>query len=100
MALRMLLGLTMTAVAFSLAGGRLHTLIRLARAGQPADPDRTRGLAGRVGTGLVEVLGQAKLLRWSLPGIAHLMAFWGFIVLGLTLVEGYGALSSATSTSP
>jgi Fe-S oxidoreductase len=91
-ALRLLLGLTMTCVALALAGGRLLTLIQLARAAAPTEPDRTRDLPGRIRTGLVEVLGQVKLLRWSLPGAAHLLAFWGFVVLGLTLVEGYGAL--------
>src|SRR5689334_15045481 len=88
----MLLGLTMTFVALSLAGGRLVTLARLGATGQAPDPDRTRDLPRRIRDGLVEVLAQARLLRWSVPGLAHLLAFWGFMVLGLTLVEGYGAL--------
>ena len=40
----------------------------------------------------VEVLGQRKLLKWTVPGIAHFFAFWGFIVLGLTILEAYCAL--------
>ena len=27
-----------------------------------------------------EVVGQRKLLKWSLPGAAHAATFWGFIV--------------------
>ena len=41
---------------------------------------------------LVEVFGQRRLLRWSVPGIAHFFTFWGFIVLAITIVEAYGAL--------
>jgi Fe-S oxidoreductase len=92
MVLRMVLGLAMTAVAFFLAGRRLAMLWRLGRAGQPAEPGRTRGVAARARAELVEVLGQAKLLRWTVPGVAHALVFWGFLVLGLTIVEGYGAL--------
>ena len=38
------------------------------------------------------MLGQRKLLKWTVPGIAHFFTFWGFIVLGLTILEAYGAL--------
>ena len=38
------------------------------------------------------MLGQRKLLKWTVPGMAHVLAFWGFILLVLTLVESYGAL--------
>ena len=41
---------------------------------------------------LVEVFGQRRLLRWSVPGIAHFFTFWGFIVLAITIVEAFGAL--------
>src|SRR5205823_4964673 len=92
MVVRMVLGLAMTAAAFWFAGRRLWMLYRLGRAGQPADPGRTRGAGAAVRAELVEVLGQAKLLRWTVPGVAHALAFWGFLVLVLTLVEGYGAL--------
>ncbi len=29
-----------------------------------------------------------------MPGIAHALTFWGFIVLFLTIIEAYGALFS------
>ena len=92
MPLRLTIGLAMTAVAFWLAGRRLLMLYRLGRAGQPVEPGRTDDLWASVKAEVVEVLGQRKLLRWTVPGIAHVLAFWGFLLLGLTLVEGYGAL--------
>ena len=27
-----------------------------------------------------------------MPGVAHFLTFWGFIILGLTIIESYGAL--------
>jgi Fe-S oxidoreductase len=39
-----------------------------------------------------DVLGQGKLLRWSFPGVAHALVFWGFLVLLLTIVEAIGDL--------
>ncbi|WP_170047701.1 (Fe-S)-binding protein [Couchioplanes caeruleus] len=82
----------MTAAAFALAGRRVLTLFRLARAGQPAEPERTTDLGTRLGAIVTEVFGQRKLLKWSTPGLAHFAVFWGFVILGATIVEGYGAL--------
>jgi Fe-S oxidoreductase len=90
--LRMTIGLAMTAVAFWLAGRRLRMLYRVGRRAQPVEPGRTQGIGTRLKAEVVEVLGQRKLLAWSVPGAAHVLAFWGFILLMLTLVEGYGAL--------
>jgi Fe-S oxidoreductase len=90
--LRLTIGLTMTAVAFWLAGRRLWMLYRLGRAAQPVEPGRTDDVGARVRAELVEVLGQRKLLTWTVPGIAHVLAFWGFILLMLTVLESYGAL--------
>ena len=49
---------------------------------------------------VVEVAGQQKLLRWTTPGLAHAAVFWGFMVLVLTIVEGFGALFSPTFHIP
>ncbi len=38
------------------------------------------------------MIGQRKLLKWTIPGAAHAATFWGFIVLLLTIIEAYGAL--------
>ena len=92
MTVRLVVGLLMIAVAFWLAGRRLVTLVRLGRSGQPVEPGRTTGAGARVRAEVVEVLGQRKLLKWTVPGIAHVLAFWGFIALMLTLLESYGAL--------
>jgi Fe-S oxidoreductase len=101
--LRMIVGLGLTVVAFAFAGRRLWWLGRLAFSGQPA-PERVAYAREHVGTDvrtqLREVLGQRKLLKWSVPGAAHAATFWGFIVLLLTIIETYGALFSRTFAIP
>jgi Fe-S oxidoreductase len=102
-AVRIIVGLVITAAAFVVAGRRLWWLYRLARAGQPA-PERIAALREHPGRGaetqLTEVFGQRKLLRWSVPGVAHFLVFWGFVILFLTLIEAYGALFSRTFAIP
>jgi Fe-S oxidoreductase len=99
----MIVGLALTVVAFTLAGRRLWWLKRLAFSGQPA-PERVAYAREHVGTDvrtqLREVLGQRKLLQWSVPGSAHAAVFWGFIVLLLTIIETYGTLFSRTFAIP
>jgi Fe-S oxidoreductase len=56
--------------------------------------------ASDVETQLTEVVGQRKLLKWSVPGAAHAATFWGFIVLLLTIIEAYGDLFSRTFAIP
>ena len=84
MVLRMTVGLVLTAVAFAIAGRRLWWLKRLAFSGQPA-PEAiaaVRTHPGRdVAVEATEVVGQRKLLKWSVPGAAHALTFWGFIGL-------------------
>ena len=53
-----------------------------------------------VGTEATEVLGQRKLLKWSVPGTAHALTFWGFTILLLTIIESYGDLFSRTFSIP
>src|SRR5580658_10640601 len=93
----MIIGLGVTVVAFALTDRRLWWLKRLALSGQPA-PERlayarSHG-ATEVKTQLTEVFGQRKLLKWTVPGVAHALTFWGFIVLFLTIIEAFGALFS------
>ena len=103
MVLRMTVGLVLTVVAFAIAGRRLWWLRRLAMSGQPA-PERiaaVRAHPGRdVATETVEVIGQRKLLKWTVPGAAHALTFWGFTVLLLTIIEAYGDLFSRTFAIP
>ena len=92
MVLRMTLGLAITAAALVLAGRRVWMLYELGRAGQPAEPGRTRDAGRRLWAVVTEVFGQRKLLKWTGAGSAHFFVFWGFVILGATIVEGYGAL--------
>jgi Fe-S oxidoreductase len=91
----MIVGLGLTVIAFAVAGRRLWWLKRLALSGQPA-PERLQYARSHPGqeaeTQLTEVIGQRKLLKWTVPGAAHAATFWGFIVLLLTIIEAYGAL--------
>jgi Fe-S oxidoreductase len=91
------MGLVLTASAVAIAGRRLWWLYRLGRSGQPA-PERIEALrehpARGAETQVTEVIGQRKLLKWSVPGLAHAFTFWGFIVLILTIIEAYGDLFS------
>jgi hypothetical protein len=102
-AVRIILGLVLTVAAAAIAGRRLLWLGRLGRAGQPA-PERieaARKHPGRdAGVQVTEVFGQRKLLKWTVPGAAHFVTFWGFIILIFTIIEAYGALFSRTFAIP
>jgi Fe-S oxidoreductase len=91
MALRFGVGLVITVVLLGFAAKRLWFLYALVRSGQP-EIGRTAERKSRVKAEVTEVFGQKKLLAWTIPGIAHVFAFWGFIVLSLTIIEAFGAL--------
>src|SRR5271155_1587632 len=99
----MIVGLVLTAAALAIAGRRLWWLKRLALSGQPA-PERIEAAREHLGRDLetqaTEVIGQRKLLKWSVPGAAHALTFWGFIVLVLTILEAYGSLFQRTFSIP
>jgi len=101
--LRMIVGLVLTAAAFAVAGQRVWWLKRLAFSGQPA-PERLEYAkshpGGEAETQLTEVIGQRKLLKWTVPGMAHAATFWGFLVLMLTILEAYGSLFQRTFSIP
>ncbi|MGH2807509.1 MAG: Fe-S oxidoreductase, partial [Actinomycetota bacterium] len=55
--------------------------------------DRTPRSFGRKLKELVVVyFGQRKLLQWTIPGLMHFFIFWGFLILGTTIVEAFGAV--------
>ena len=89
--IRLIVGLLITVVALAFAARRGLVLFKLIRTGQPAvgRPAKVDKAVQAEGT---EVLAQKKLLQWAVPGIAHVFAFWGFLVLGLTIIEAFGAL--------
>jgi Fe-S oxidoreductase len=90
---RLVLGLLITVVGLAIAGRRAWWLYRLVRVGQRA-PGRLDGAGARLRTEVAEVFGQRRLLKWSVPGLAHFLTFWGFVILGLTVIEAWGALFS------
>jgi len=101
--LRMTVGLVLTVVALAIAARRMWWLKRLAFSGQPA-PERVAAVREHPGRDIesqaTEVIGQRKLLKWTVPGAAHAATFWGFIVLILTIIESYGDLFSRTFAIP
>ena len=99
MLLRAIVGVLLTVVILALAGKRGWFLFSIARSGKPA-VGRTKDAPKRVQAEAIEVLGQKKLLKWTIPGLAHVFAFWGFLVLGLTILEAYGALFIADFAVP
>jgi Fe-S oxidoreductase len=68
-------------------------LIALTRAARP-NPERNLRVAAKANlrAALVNILGNRKLLKWSLPGIAHFWVMWAFFVLQTTLLEAVGEL--------
>ena len=91
MLVRLVVGLTIIVVALAVAGRRVYFLYRLVSSGQPS-PGRLDRAGSRLVGQVTEVFGQRKLLTWSVPGLAHFFVFWGFIVLGFTIVEAIGAI--------
>jgi Fe-S oxidoreductase len=85
------IGLAATLIAFVIAGLRLLYLSKLVRSGKPA-PDRLGHWGRRGKVELTEVAGQRRLLKWTVPGLAHAFTFWGFTILFLTILEAYGLL--------
>ncbi|HEY8301408.1 MAG TPA: hypothetical protein VIG48_05895, partial [Jatrophihabitans sp.] len=90
-ALRIVLALAMLLITVVVAGRRIAWLVKLIRSGRPAK-GRTDNIEERLRDQVEEVFGQRRLLRWSGPGLAHFFTFWGFVILGATIVEAMGAL--------
>ncbi|HEX2246808.1 MAG TPA: (Fe-S)-binding protein [Arthrobacter sp.] len=91
MAARLAIGLGLTVLTLFFAARRVRWLYALIRSGQPA-PGRTGRLGQRLRAQLVEVFGQRRLLKWTVPGLAHFFTFWGFVILATVYLEAYGAL--------
>ena len=91
MLVRIIIGLGVTAACFAVAGRRFWYLSKLVRAGK-ADRGRFRNIPGQIWAEIVEVGGQKKLFKRTVPGMAHAFTFWGFTVLMFTILEAYGDL--------
>ena len=99
MVVRIVVGMAVTAAAAAVAGRRFAYLLRLVSKGH-SDPGRFRNIPGRIWAELVEVGGQKKLFKRTVPGLAHAFTFWGFTILLLTIIEAYGDLFSKTFSIP
>ncbi len=95
MADRIAIGLAVTVVGLAAVGWRGWFLYRLVVNGRPA-PGRFENVGAQVKAELLDVFAQRKLLRRSVPGLAHFFTFWGFVILMFTIVESYGDLFSKT----
>ncbi|MGB3483972.1 MAG: (Fe-S)-binding protein, partial [Mycobacterium sp.] len=91
---RLAIGLLGTAVVAGLAVKRVLWLVNLIRSGQPVSDaaGRKDDIPARIKAQFTEVLGQAKLLKWNIPGIAHFFTMWGFFILASVYLEAYGVL--------
>ncbi|HWD24902.1 MAG TPA: (Fe-S)-binding protein [Acidimicrobiales bacterium] len=93
------IGVAVTILAIAIAGRRLYFLERLITVGKPA-PNLKLSFRRTAAREVTEVIGQKRLLRWTIPGIAHALTFWGFNLLILTIIEAWGALFSKTFAIP
>ncbi|HEX2895561.1 MAG TPA: heterodisulfide reductase-related iron-sulfur binding cluster [Marmoricola sp.] len=97
MTLTLIVGLVLNAIALPLAAKRAVFLYRLISSGQPA-PDRIENVTKRtvkaLSSQLTEVLGQKKLLKWSVPGTAHAFVMYAFFILASVYLEAYAVLLS------
>jgi Fe-S oxidoreductase len=92
--IRVVVGLLMTAVVLVFAAKRVLWLTNLIRSGQKTSDEHGRKdhLGTRIATQFKEVFGQTRLLKWSLPGLAHFFTMWGFFILASVYLEAYGFL--------
>ncbi len=89
--IRLVLGLGLTAVVVFFALKRVWWLYQLVMSGQPVS-GRTDAIGSRIWAQVSEVFGQRKLLKWSIPGLAHFFTMWGFFILITVYIEAYGTL--------
>ncbi|MCX2710781.1 (Fe-S)-binding protein [Mycolicibacterium sp. J2] len=84
----------MTAIVLVFAAKRVLWLTKLINSGQRVGDERGRKdhLLTRFLNQNKEVFAQSKLLKWSIPGIAHFFTMWGFFVLASVYLEAYGVL--------
>ena len=90
MLIRAVVGLVIIAVAGFLALKRAWFLQGLIRTGQPA-VGRTDEVAPACRSRRPRCSGRRSCCSGRVPGIAHVFALWGFIILTLTIIEAFGA---------
>jgi Fe-S oxidoreductase len=86
--IRIVGAVALAAVVGTLAARRVLFLYGLVKKARPQPERVTRdAIVGNLKYLVTKVLGQKKLLRWSLPGIAHFFVFWAFLVIQTTILE-------------
>jgi Fe-S oxidoreductase len=91
----------LVAVVGTLAARRIQFLYGLVRVARPQPERVTRdAIVGNLKYLVIKVLGQKKLLKWTLPGLAHFFVFWAFLVIQTTLIEAAGELFDPTFQIP
>src|ERR1044072_2209290 len=92
MLIRIIAVVLMLAVVGLFALKRVLFLTNLIRSGAKTSVENNRkdDLKKRITVQFEEVFGQTRLLRWSIPGIAHFFTMWGFFILGSVYVEAFG----------
>ncbi len=90
---RLVGGLAVIAIFGGLALRRATWLYQLTTKAAPA-PERNLRTAfkANIRHALSNIFGNEKLLRWSLPGIAHFWVMWAFFVAQTTLIEAAGEM--------
>ncbi|ATA29801.1 iron-sulfur-binding reductase [Mycobacterium lepraemurium] len=91
MLIRLVVGMGMTLIVAALAARRALRLFKFITSGKPA-PGHTDDPGKRVWAEVSEVFGQRRLLKWSIPGLAHFFTMWGFFILLTVYIEAYGLL--------
>lgn len=91
---RLIIGVLATLVVLAFAARRVLWLTKLISSGQTVGDERGRKdhLVQRFLNQNKEVFAQSKLLKWSIPGLAHFFTMWGFFVLATVYLEAYGVL--------
>ncbi|MBA3877897.1 MAG: hypothetical protein C0498_13425, partial [Anaerolinea sp.] len=85
--------LVVLAVFVGFFARRAIYLLRLVMHGR-ASAGRTDDLPTRTAREIVGVLGQSKLFLRPIPGVMHLLLFWGFLVLLPTILTSFlGAMN-------
>src|SRR6185369_9724515 len=94
MLIRIVVVVLMLAVVGVFALKRVLFLTNLIRSGAKTSVENNRkdDLGKRITTQFEEVFGQTRLLKWSIPGMAHFFTMWGFFILGSVYVEAFGQL--------
>ncbi|WNG93256.1 heterodisulfide reductase-related iron-sulfur binding cluster [Mycobacterium sp. ITM-2016-00318] len=92
MLIRIVVVVLMLAVVGVFALKRVMFLTNLIRSGAKTSVENNRKdeIGKRITTQIEEVFGQTRLLRWSIPGLAHFFTMWGFFILGSVYVEAFG----------